>query len=96
MNKSIFKIPSAILPPVMSLLALVVVLIHLVTSGTVPEADEGTAAHVFQLLLAGQAPIVAFFAIRWLPRQPAEAMMMMGLQALAALLALAPLMFYGI
>jgi hypothetical protein len=39
---------------------------------------------------------VAFFAIKWLPRQPADAMMMMGLQALAALLALAPLLFLGL
>ena len=41
-------------------------------------------------------PIVAFFAIKWLPRQPAQAMMMMGLQAFAALLALAPVVFFSL
>jgi hypothetical protein len=91
MNKSIFKLPSAILPIMMSLAALTLVLVHVALRGGTPEPpDEGTAAHVFQLLLAGQAPIVAFFAIRWLPRLPAETLMMIGIQAGAAMLALAP------
>ena len=35
-------------------------------------ADEGTAAKLFQLLFAGQAPFVTFFASKWLPRMPSE------------------------
>jgi len=78
----------------MSLAALVLVLSHLGLSGAEPTADEGTAAHLFQLLLAGQAPIVAFFAVKWLPRMPAEALMMIGWQAGAAMLALAPVVIF--
>jgi len=96
MDRSIFKVPSAIIPLGMSLLAFVIVLAHLVLSGTAREVDEGTAAHVFQLLLAGQAPIVAFFAVKWLPRLPAEALMMIGWQAGAAMLALAPVVIFNL
>jgi len=38
----------------------------------VREADEGVAAHVFQLLMAGQIPIIAFFAFKWLSAIPAS------------------------
>jgi hypothetical protein len=97
MNKSIFKLPSAILPMMMSLAALALVLVHLALRGGTPEPpDEGTAAHVFQLLLAGQAPIVAFFAIKWLPRLPGETLMMIGMQAAAALLALTPVVIFDL
>jgi hypothetical protein len=96
MNKSVFKLPSAMLPVAMSFAALAMVLVHLTLAGSSPEADEGTAAHVFQLLLAGQAPIVAFFAIKWLPRLPGETLMMIGLQAGAAMLALAPVVIFDL
>ena len=96
MNPSLFRQPSAILPLAMSFLALVLVVAQLASHGIAHEADEGPAAHIFQLLLAGQAPIVAFFAIKWLPRDPAQALMMMGLQALAALLALAPAVIFDL
>jgi hypothetical protein len=96
MNRSIFKVPSAIVPLVMSLVALAVVLAHLALASAAPQADEGPAAHLFQLLLAGQAPIVAFFAIKWLPRLPAETLMMIGLQAGAAMLALAPVIIFNL
>ncbi len=35
--------------------------------GLVREPDEGTIAHLWQLLMAGQMPFLAFFAIKWLP-----------------------------
>ena len=56
------KHPSAFLPIAMSLLAVGAVLSHIVLVGTGPQADEGTAAHVWQLLMAGQLPIILFFA----------------------------------
>jgi hypothetical protein len=74
----------------MSLAALAVVLVHIALSGTAPQADEGTAAHLWQLLMAAQVPIVAFFAIRWLPQSPRYASLMLALQVVAALAALAP------
>jgi hypothetical protein len=91
--KAMISKPSAFIPVVMSLIALAMVLIHAATVGIVHEADEGTAAHVFQLLMAAQVPIVAFFAFRWLPRVPAPAAKILGLQVLAAVLACATVYF---
>lgn len=87
------KHPSAFLPLAMSLAAITTVVVHVALSGTAREADEGAAAHIFQLLIAGQVPIVAFFAIKWLPRAPKEAVPILILQLGAALAALAPVFF---
>ncbi|MEY2558104.1 MAG: hypothetical protein QOE34_1529 [Verrucomicrobiota bacterium] len=82
--------PSAFLPIAMSLFALGVVLTHLAFFGTAHQPDEGTAAHLWQLLMAGQLPIILFFAIRWLPQAPGYAWPVLALQAAAAVAALAP------
>jgi hypothetical protein len=82
--------PSAFLPIAMSLLAVAVVLTHIALGGTVREPDEGTAAHLWQLLMAGQLPIILLFAIRWLPQSPRSALRVLALQAGAAVGALAP------
>jgi hypothetical protein len=87
------KQPSAFLPVVMSLAALATVLVHVAIYGVVREADEGTAAHIWQLLIAGQLPIVAFFAIKSLPQNPRQALQVLALQAGAGLAALAPVYF---
>ena len=87
------KHPSAFLPVTMSLLAVVVVLTHIALFGTARQPDEGTAAHLWQLLMAGQVPIVAFFAIRWLAYTPRYALAVLTLQAGAAVAALAPVYF---
>jgi hypothetical protein len=90
MNFSTVKQPSALIPLAMSCAALAIVLGHIAMSGVGREADEGTAAHLWQLLMAGQLPVVAFFAIKWLPRSPRQALLVLVLQAGAALAALAP------
>ena len=82
--------PSAFLPPVMSLAALCTVLIFLVTHGPAPQPDEGAAAHLWQLLMATQIPIVLFFAIKWIPQSPRQAGPVVALQVAAALAAMAP------
>ena len=51
----------------MPLAPLVMVVAFLARYGAVHEPDEGAAAHTFQLLMV-PVPIVAFFAIKWLPR----------------------------
>jgi hypothetical protein len=48
-----------------------------------PRADEGAAARVFQLIIAGQVPIVGFFAIRWIPQIPKQALLVIALQIIA-------------
>ena len=90
MSFSTVKQPSALIPLAMSCAALAIVLGHIAMSGVGREADEGTAAHLWQLLMAGQLPVVAFFAIKWLPRSPRQALLVLALQAGAALAAFAP------
>jgi hypothetical protein len=90
---TVMKQPSAFLPLAMSLAALVMVLGSVAVFGVVHEGDEGAVAHIFQLLIAGQVPIVAFFAIKWLPRTPRQALQVLALQAGAGLAALAPVFF---
>src|SRR5438477_12749191 len=87
---TLMKQPSAFLPVAMSFVPLATVVVHVAMFGAAREADEGAAAHIFQLLIAGQVPIVAFFAIKWLPRTPREALYVLALQAAAGLAALAP------
>jgi hypothetical protein len=87
---SVLRQPSAYLPVAMSLLALAIVLTHIALYGPAREADEGAAAHLWQLLMAGQLPILLFFAIRWLPRAPRQSLPILALQATAILAALAP------
>jgi hypothetical protein len=87
---TILKHPSAFLPVAMSLGALATVLIFIALHGTAPQADEGAAAHIWQLLMAVQAPIVFFFAIKWVPQSPRQALPILALQVGAALAAMAP------
>ncbi|HEX9305383.1 MAG TPA: hypothetical protein VGA31_13100 [Thermoanaerobaculia bacterium] len=87
---AMIKQPSAFLPLAMSLAALATVLLHLARFGVVREPDEGAAAHIWQLLMAAQIPIIGFFAIKWLPRAPKEALVVLGLQVGAVLAAMAP------
>ena len=94
MNVSMMKQPSAFLPMAMSLAALALVLVHLAIFGVVREADEGTAAHLWQLLMVGQVPVVAYFALIWLPRSPGKALRVLALQLVAALAACAPVYWF--
>jgi len=93
---TMLKQPSAFLPMAMSLAALAIVLVHVARFGAAREADEGTSAHLFQLLLIAQLPIVGFFAVKWLPRDPGPALSILALQAGAGLAALAPVFFLGL
>ncbi len=88
-----FKHPSAFIPVLMSLAALITVLVHIILYGTARQADEGTAAHIFQLLIAAEVPIILFFIIRWLPETPKQTLLILVVQIAAVLGALAPVFF---
>jgi hypothetical protein len=87
---TMLKHPSAFLPVAMSLGALATVLVYLALHGPAPQTDEGAAAHIWQLLMAAQAPIVLYFAITWVPRSPRQALPILALQVGAAVAAMAP------
>jgi hypothetical protein len=89
--RSMMRQPLAFLPVAMSLAALAMVLGNVAVFGVVHDADEGTAAHLFQLLMGLQIPLVAFFAIKWLAPAPKQTLCVLVLQAAAALAALAEL-----
>jgi hypothetical protein len=94
MDGALLKRPSALVPVAMSAAALAIVLGYAAMFGTARQADEGTAAHLWQLLMAGQVPVVAFFAIKWLPVEPRPALMVLALQIGAALAAMFPVWWF--
>jgi hypothetical protein len=87
--------PSAMLPMIMSGVALGIVIGYATIFGVARQADEGTAAHLWQLLMIGQVPAIAFFAIKWFPSEPRPTLRVLALQAGAALAALAPVWWFG-
>jgi len=99
---AIIKKPSAFLPLAMSLTALTMLggayIFSLSTGhgGLVREPDEGAIAHLWQLLMAGQMPVLVFFAIKWLPRAPRQTLYVLALQAGAALASMAPVFFLNL
>lgn len=93
MHSSMWKKPSALIPIAMSLAALCVVLGHFAIYGIVHEVDEGAAAHTFQLLMVAQFPVVAVFAIKWLPLVTKPALRVLAVQAGAAVAAFAAVFF---
>ena len=63
---------------------------NIVIENGVPREDETAAARIWQLLMLAQVPAILFFAIRWLPRDPKRAAVMLGLQGLAFIAAALP------
>lgn len=91
--RTTIKLPSAFLPLAMSVAATVMVLGYVITFGVPRGGDEGAVAHLWQLLMVGQLPVIAYFAIRWLTRTPRSALPVLLLQAVAFLAAVAPVYF---
>ena len=95
METTAVRQPSAVIPIAMSVAALAAVFYHIARFGTAPQPDEGAAAHIWQLLMAGQLPIIAFFAFKWLPVEPKPALMVLGLQLAAGVAAAFPIWWFG-
>ena len=89
------KQTSAWFPIACSITALGLVLGHYAVFGFIQQQNEGTPAHVFQMLLVVQLPVVAYFIIRYVPRRPRAALFTLLLQALAAVGAIATVVFLG-
>ena len=89
-----FKEPLAFLPILCSLSALAMTTIVLTVKGVVREADEGTAAHLFQLLMAASVIMSVAFVIRWLVHNPSQTLRILAIQIVAALVALAPVLYF--
>jgi hypothetical protein len=85
---------SAIGPMAMSLAALVFVIVAVTTGWGMATKDEGVAAHIFQLLIALQLPLIITFVVtadcsRWV-----RVATVLGMQAVALALAFAPVAYF--
>ena len=57
--------------------------------GVVSQPDEGTEAHLFQLLMPVQLLVMGIFAVTWLPRAPRAALTVLALQVILVIALLA-------
>jgi hypothetical protein len=94
--RALMRQPTGYLPVAMSLGALAMIVWFVAVHGVVQQPDEGVQAHLWQFLVAGQVPLVTYFAYRWLPIARRPALVVLALQAAAVmLLAVAPLWALG-
>jgi hypothetical protein len=82
--RGLLRKPSTWLPPALSLAAMGLIVAHLALVGVARQADEGTEARIFQLLMLATAVIIGAFAVRWLPVAPKAAVFIVALQLLVA------------
>lgn len=91
----LLKKPTAWFPFAMSASALMLVLGYVALFGVQEsQEDEGIAARIFQLLLAGQLPVMIAFALTYLPQMPKQAVQILAFQIIAALIPFAFLFYF--
>jgi hypothetical protein len=91
---AMLKKPSAFAPLVMSLAAMGLLATAALTVGLVPQPDEGAFAHLWQLLMGLQLPVIAYCAIKWVPRAPRQALATLALQVGAMCVAAFPVFYF--
>lgn len=96
MNFSIFKAPSAWLPLAMSACALLVVAGHYLFAGAAREPDEQAAAHLWQVLMVGQAPLIGWHFFQRASKGPRLAVPVLATQLAALVVAAAPVALLGL
>jgi hypothetical protein len=80
-NASLIKHPSVYLPLAMSIASLALVVGHVAVFGVLHEADEGTAAYIWQILIAAQLPLVIYFMLGRLPKRLKGPLLVLALLA---------------
>jgi hypothetical protein len=91
----LLKSPSAWIPLVLSFAVILMWNIFIWVSGSpIPQPDEGIGAHLFQIWLLLEFLLVAFFAIKWIPRKPNEALLILGLQVLGVVAGCFPVFYF--
>lgn len=94
--RALLRQPTGSLPLAMSAGAFGMIAWFVAVHGVVHQPDEGAQAHLWQLLVVGQFPLIAYFAFRWLPTAMRPALVVLALQSAALLvLAIAPLWALG-
>ena len=85
--------PTGFLPLAISTAFLVPLLLGLARGTLIRQPDEGTAAHLFQLLMPLQVVVIAWFAASWLPKRPRSATQVLFLQGAGFLAVLSVVYF---
>ena len=78
-NQSV-KHVSGFAPIGMSIMAMTILFVSVALHRVQRGADEGAAAHIFQILMAVQVPIILFFAWKWGRRSVKQALPVLCLQ----------------
>jgi hypothetical protein len=92
----LLKRPSGYVPLALSLAALATIVLHLARFGAAREVDEGSAAHIWQLLMSAQVLAIVYFGVVWLPRASREARVVLAMQLAAGVTAALPVLFLGL
>lgn len=79
------------LPIAMSLAAFFILISYILIYGVSRNEDEGLAAHTFQLLIVGQAPVVFYFLYKNYSKSPKRSFGVLLIQIIAALIPVATL-----
>jgi hypothetical protein len=82
----------AALPVAMTSAIVAAAVVHVALGGALREPDEGVGAHLFQLLMPLELPIIGAFAATQIPRRPRWAGAIVAIQV-GALLALVTVVF---
>jgi hypothetical protein len=88
--------PTAWLPLALSLGVAAMLLTAFLRHELVPTPDEDSYAHLFQIAMGAQLPIIGWFAIQWVPQAPKPAALVLALQIAAALAVCSPVYFLGL
>ena len=90
----LIKKPSAWIPIVIPLTFFAYLVVCISLFGIVQNADEGIAAHLFQLWLVFEPFLVGFFAVKWLPKARKQALFILLFQIIAALLPISVVFYF--
>jgi GrpB-like predicted nucleotidyltransferase (UPF0157 family) len=84
--------------PIVLSLAMIVYIYSLLALNGIPQpdpnADEGVAAHLFQLWLVVEFLMIVFFAFKWLPRTPKSALIILAIQIFLVLVGCFPIFYF--
>jgi hypothetical protein len=87
---------SGMLPPILSAASIALIVFAMTTGWGKGRGDEGAAAHLFQLMMAAQLPLMAVFLVTadWRGQARVFAMLFVQLAAIAAVFAVGA--YFGI
>jgi hypothetical protein len=96
MNRQNINRISGVAPVVLSLAALLIVLVAVATGWDKGLPDEGAAAHIFQLLIAVQVPIILIFLATADRKQIMRIVGPVALQAAALIAAIGSVAYFNL